>query len=320
MTDGMSRRQMVRSTVTTVTAGIAGGVAGCTGLLESDGDGSDGADGTTTSHTRNGASSDGSSIPLEYTRWLYAPTTSGRDAYYPFLFSHDTALQANKQRLGETYQRFAGREISFPLLDMDLSYNSVDATLSFPSVGRYFEGSFAPGEVRSELEELRYERIGEKAEFTVYRDDVGKEIAITDGAAAAARTEGIVTAIIEAGTGGGKQYVDANSDLSTLTETLGTATLVFGQTQPMVQGTNVNDGQFAGVVATGATLDLFADGVEMQFVFVFEDGDAVERNAVESWAEQTDQTDALDDRSVSRTGRTVVITGTGKAEDTSLGV
>jgi hypothetical protein len=136
-----------------------------------------------------------------------------------------------------------------------------------------------------------------------------------------------VSTMLDAGEGDVDSLGEGNEDAGELVSQLGDATLVLGGAFDTDPTTMANEGTpdelveaVDDLVAAGVASDVDGDTVEHTMAFVYEDGDAASTDDVEAvfdnveeWGDRAE--DQLEDRSVSKDGRTLLVTATGDTEE-----
>lgn len=155
----------------------------------------------------------------------------------------------------------------------------------------------------------------------------GEHVLVGGMRAPDATSEDAVTAMIDAESGDVTRLHDGNGDADELVSQLGDATLVMGGTFD-ANLTNFTDEATPDevvdvvddLVAVGAASDVNGDTVEHTMAFVYEDGEAASTDDVEAVLDNVEEwgdraADQLEDRSVSRDGRTVLVSTTGETDE-----
>jgi len=246
----------------------------------------------------------------------------------------------------------ANEEIDF--VDLETMENVTGIAYGYPNRDHgggsmVVSGEFDVDAITAEIEEESPEAVETRTEgdYTLYtftterqgddEDDAvdtnsatiavsGEQVLVGGMRAPDATSEDAVTTMIEAESGDVARLHDENEDADELVSQLGDATLVMGGTFD-ANLTNFTDeatpdevvAVVDDLVAVGAASDVNGDTVEHVMAFVYEDGDAASTEDVEAVLDNVEEMsdraeDQLEDRSVSKDGRTVLVSTTGETD------
>jgi hypothetical protein len=300
--EGSTRRRVLRRGSVAV-AGLVG-VAGCSGGGSS-----------TTTGDRPG---DGS-----YANWLPTPSRLVEEQHYEYLYIDVSSLRTNESYvypggssgLGRYFDSLASRTGAAP--------ESTEGYLSIGSEGirsgntLTLLGSYDPTAIGESLQDA-YERNHSVGEYAVFTGDgdysavgVGEDGIVVPGATGG---QGDVDTVLRARTGEEDRYAGSDPDFERLIEALGTGFLVSGGTNPRYEAetVQVENPQFVGQVAGGATLRIDGETTAVTYVFVFDSESDADAGPVEKWLE-LERTSGLvfpfDPGSAEKSGRIVRATG-----------
>ncbi len=291
----------------------AGALAGCLGILGGDG-GGDGGDG-------------GGVDPPEYANWFYDPAAIEGQNRYAFTRFELGTLRSNREALGEDVVDTLSDILAGPVTDVGADAAAVDRAVFLsdsvdapaPSI---HAGSVDADAVATTLEDRGFSQATEHRGYRIYVGPDGG-VGFGLGSAGVLRTPGtgeeavqsILEAMVDARTGNGDRYVDANEGLRHLTASVGERLYVTGDPHEryVETSTDASDPRFAGEVANGRRVALDGEDAAVAYLVVFDGTDSVDVGAVEEWA-QAAQEDGLfaraSDVSTSRDGRVVTVSGT----------
>lgn len=321
------------------TSGLAAllGVVGTAGCLE----------------TVNDAVGDGDGSP-GYAKWLYDPAAVHDSDYVGFGTYDVHSVYENEEAMPEELMdRIEKANENVEVVDLEAMQNVTGIAYGQPNrnVGggsMVVTGEFDVDEITTKIEEESTAELEKSThgDYTFYTrtqerryadegpDTKSATVAVSDEHVLMGGTqapdvdsEDAVTAMIEAGNGNADALGNENEDAGELISKLGDATLVVGGAfdADLTNFTNeatpdelveaVDD-----LVAVGAASDVNGDTVEHTMAFVYEDEDAASTEDVEAvfdnFEDANDRAaEQLEDRSVSKDGRTVLVSTTGDTEE-----
>jgi hypothetical protein len=284
-----------------VAGGVVGGVSGCTGPR-----GQSTADGNSSSPTASTATPSREARGIW--RWLVPPSTLGRD-HYQFYSQSPAALDMQWSRLlGTTTPEPTPNRT--PLVDeggvdaihvLGADPFSVESLLSAEGqTVLIIEGDINESVIEEpESAEVttygEYRLVDASKSAVAVRNDATLSVSGTPAAAT------VVRRLVDAGSGNGERYQDANPDCARLQRTLGMGDVVVGRTL-------AGGGIFPNLAARGARWDLEDGGAEFTGSLVFACEDAVEHAPPGGWTRAAGAVADAATSSARTTGRGVTIT------------
>jgi len=277
----------------------------------------------------------GGSDSGEYADWLPAPAELSSDSnHYLFVSIDDTEIRANEDNIGDGYNE-SQQTARFPLSAMGVDYAAVDTRITAGALGggTVVLGSFSESDVVDELTSNGFEEGSEYSGYTLLTREEGNEFSTTTELIALNGSTAVSTqsfgggesdgptaresaeALIDANNGEIDRYTEANDDMSTLVDELGSGVSVFGRTQDAAEETNATDGTFAGEVAGGQVANINGDTVEQTRVLVFTSSDDINTSDIETWTESGSEFEDVRNISVSQSGRVATVTAEGDTAD-----
>jgi hypothetical protein len=312
MTHDQTRRTVLKAGVAAGSLAVVGSMAGCSGLLGGGG----------------GAS---------YSSWLYAPGTVGESDHYSFSITDHQDIRDNEQTLEDEdrFDSYESREDSFPLDQMNVSYDEVNETISVGRGGSFgggggsvVTGSFSESDVIDELEDN--EQFSDESEhegYTIFSvssqgsSTARQAIGVSGSTAVAANAQGpetgaeeVLEVLIDTDNGDEERYTEDNDDMNVVVNEVGSGTFVNGSTADSTDETNVEQGAFGGQVGSGSRITINGDTSDVKSVLVFDSSDDIDMGDIEDYTD-TDRFDRFDDISTSQSGRAVTITASADTED-----
>jgi hypothetical protein len=288
----------------------------------------------------------GGSVP--YTNWLYAPGAVGETEHYTFQFRDDKQIRSNEDALeDETYGALTPGEDSTDrevFEQMGLDYDDLTTTVTvgepvFTALGdsspptSVFLGNFSGKSVIDELEDKDFTKTDNHERFRILTkqqrvddgfttQDIKRVYAVNSGVAIFAEVEletrggeddkpGVtetIETVIDTEAGEQERYIDADEDMSELTDELSPGTFSTGGTHEETEETNADLGNFKGEVAAGLSWTIDGQTTETRYVSVFGNSSDIDTESLETWV-NGDVTFFGSDVSISEKGRTVVVTG-----------
>ena len=304
MSDEQTRRTVLKAGTALGSLAVVGSLSGCSFLS--------GGDSTS------------------YQTWLFEPgAVSDRNHYSFSVIDHDV-LQSNEENLEDTYDAYESLEDSFPLEQMGVGYDSLDTTITVGDPGIVLLGEFSRDEAVSEFEDTdEFDTTDEYEGYTIVTDDdedPSGVAGIADGTAVAARSsllgpddtelQEVVETLIDANAGEEDRYV-VQENMGAVVDSLGSGTMIAGWTQEETEETNIQNGEFEGVVGSGVRITVNEDAANYRISLVFADSSDADTDDIEEWtdSDQFEEGFDLDDISISQNGRVVEVTGTGDTDE-----
>ncbi|WP_435360091.1 hypothetical protein [Haloarchaeobius sp. DFWS5] len=261
-----------------------------------------------------------------YTDWVRNHhDTEGRGVRTGVHAIDHTAFRANEQHFSaETYQHY--EDTTGPHFD-GLAHDSLDTTaVPLPSGTGVFTGSFDADAVASRLGSTWSEGTTHEG-FDIYTAEhqMRSGLALADGTAIVRSTpqQAAMKALIDVGTGSGPRAYEENDDFATLTDELGESAMVEGVVRDRVQMAEPQRRRFQNAVADGYTFDLHGETYDARLVVVFDEAANAATEPVRQYVE-SDQSNrrnpvvSASEFSLSKSGRVVVATGSGKTSEVFL--
>ncbi|HKL30436.1 MAG TPA: twin-arginine translocation signal domain-containing protein [Natrialbaceae archaeon] len=321
------------------TSGLAAllGVVGTAGCLE----------------TVNDAVGSGDESP-GYAKWLYDPTEVHDSDYVGFGTFDLHSIYENEESVPEKMmQQVEKANENVEVVDLETMQSVTGIAYGHPKRdlgggSMVVTGEFDAGKITAEIEEESTDEFEKSThgEYTFYTrtqqrqyaegdpDTNSATIAVSEDhvvmggmQAPEASSMDAVSTMLDAEEGDVDSLGEGNEDAGELVSQLGDATLVLGGAFDTDPTTMANEGTpdelveaVDDLVAAGVASDVDGDTVEHTMAFVYEDGDAASTDDVEAvfdnveeWGDRAE--DQLEDRSVSKDGRTLLVTATGDTEE-----
>lgn len=331
-----SRRRFLEASGVLVGAGAFGSFAGCidtggggSGDGGSDSTGDDGSDeegeDSDGEDTENGDESEENGGAQSYSSWLYEPGIHLDSDHYAVSYRANAEIASYQDEFdGDVYDNMAENfESSYEFLALD--FDEVESETTF---GGYLAAVLNGYQVErssivSSLEDEEYEDDGEYEGFQVFlapdeSQAVGltnEEILLTsssfDGDAEALE---VLETAVDTHNGDENRYVEEHTAFAELMDQLNAGSVVFARTSEETEETDVENGQFEGVVASGSAQLVTGDTMQVQVVMVFDSAEDIDTDDIEEWTE-TATFDAITDTAVSTSGRSAVVTGTTNTDE-----
>ncbi|WP_136716117.1 hypothetical protein [Halorientalis salina] len=287
MEKDVSRRQTLRLGAAAAGLGAVGSLSGCSQIK--------------------------SAVPFiggaSYKQWLPAPDELGDSDHYYFSYTNYKQIRNNEDNFDEEAFENYEAEAETDLLDLDIDDIDEVVSLGFGSASVLI-GSFNKEDVTDELEDNDFDDEDDQGNFTIYEPENGSgAVAVKGGTAVYADDSDAVETIIDTKNGDEDRYVGENEEFKELVNKIGNGTRVSGRTQEEVDETDEDYGQFEGAVASGGTDTVNGETTKIKSVTLFDDADDVPQDEFEDYIDDSDYWDELDNVSVSKNGRAVVVTG-----------
>lgn len=260
---------LLRGGVAASTASLVG-VAGCTGRLSRSGD---------------------SKAP-EYVRWMPAPL-EGMDPPVRFTVEDYSSFADNEDELADRLvERLEGLTTHWE--PAGIPWRDVSMVLKFRSVV-VVQAEFDRDGVLSDYEAEGFETETERDGFVIVLGPDEKAAAgVADDTLITwwgGDPVGVVTDIIDTGNGDEERYVNVSDDFEELTDTLGTADFINGQTMETTTTDDPEDGHFENLVARGESWRIDGPTTDGRWVLVFEAEDDVDTDDLRNWFESREHND-----------------------------
>lgn len=272
----------------TIPLAAAGGLAGCSALS-----GDDGTETATTGRTTSETSGDietGTATPAGGTggqidQWLLPPSVVEQDDY-AFVTLQPAAMTEHSDALPD--ERTANLETQIGLE----GFETVGTLRNVLQAGiglTVFDGPFDRSPLVTQLTEAGFSDDGGYQGFDVYSADEQRVVAVGDRQVAqvdlrrlsVSVTGGaVMQAAIDAHTGAGERYQNADDDVATLLSALGA-----GQVRSAKPSATALENDAA--LAQGGRWQIGSDTTSVAVAVVFESESATDATAVESWANAT---------------------------------
>lgn len=300
MFDGAyTRRTLVRRGATAVGLGAIATVAGCSGL---DPFGADRA----------------------YTDWLPAPGEFVDGGHYAVSATDVGSLSTHEDSLDDEP---ASLERRWDPLGFDWADASM--VISVGSLSDVVVAEFSRADAASTLEDELFEPETDHRGYTIYvRPNGSRAIGVSDGTLVVSeRSSGDnysngpvdrVQTVIDASEGEVQRYTEANDDMQTLVEELGSGTYYSGRTYATPDEPVVEYGYFENSVARGTAISIDGETSAVRTVVVYESAADADTDDLGDWVDASDGSSAdegtrfadVEDISYEGNGRVGVITGT----------
>lgn len=265
-----------------------------------------------------------SSIPFvggggSYAQWLYAPGAIGDSDHYAFSYQNDQAIKSNEDEFdSEYFDRQESAEDNWPLSQLGVDYDEVNDRLRL-GAGGVINGSFNQSDVIGELDDNDFDdEDDDYSGYAIYQKNDAQAVGVQNNQAVYAQrgfgsgdvdVVDAVETIIDTKTGDEDRYQNESDAMSVVLNQVSGGDITFGNTQEEADDTNTDRAQFEGQVGTGVQGNFKGDTTNVKYAIVFADSDDVDTGDVEDWTEDSNTFDDVDNVSVTKNGRTAVVTG-----------
>jgi len=316
-----TRRSVLKGGAALAGTGLVTGLAGCSGVP--------------------GLGSGGAGLG----NWIYAPDAVTDDRHGYVTFSRPSQIADARAEFDSEFYANVSEENTL-LSVTGLDYDEVDESVAIlPGIDSFsdllqafFQGptrvataDYDAEAVAAALDGAGYAETGSEGDYTLYANDDGTRTVAVGGGALATARDGFgagaaakVEAAIAANAGDEDRYVDESDDFSTLLDRLGSGEFRTATTFDPESSTDTESGTFTGRVGEGVKLAVDGEETTLQYVHVFEDGEAVDADDVERWVDFSGDNDGyfadVFDSSTEKNGRTAVTTGTIETDRIDTGV
>lgn len=300
-----SRRDVLKTGAGALAAVGTAGLAGCSGGVP----------------FLNGGSS--------FQNWLHEPSEFRDQDHYRYTYIDPLAFQENESELPDGQYDSVSSYVE--------PYNE-DAGVDFDETDWFLDTGVAgiAGCSRSQdelVEELENNDYNDETEYEGYQIFVpgGNENppsakAVNDNVILSVqRMENPVDGaedLINVNNGDEPGYTDESEAMSTLLAELGSGSLSYGLTTEPVEDTEEEQARFEEMVGWGYAGSINGETMDLKWVYVHEDSDAVDTGDVEEWVDANNGTDQqlddVDDIGVSQNGTAAVVTGTIETDELTL--
>lgn len=219
------------------------------------------------------------------------------------------------QRLSEILLRSATRISEQTGVDVE----SMEQTVQM-DVGQGVVGDFSASDVGDTLTSGSFSADGTYGGFDLYTDR-DTLFAVDDGVVLTAEdsydlvAEDVVQAMVDAGNGDVDRYVDANGDFERATAAVSGVDYANVGSQEEVRRGAPTSGEFEGQVANAAGFDFEGDTTNYTAAYVFASESDADVDAVRSYTDSSSFLSEMNQLSVSREGRTVLVEGQMATDD-----
>jgi hypothetical protein len=261
----------------------------------------------------SGCSQIKSAVPFiggaSYKQWLPAPDALGDSDHYYFSYTNYKQIRNNEDNFDEDVYEDYENEAETDLLGVDIEDIDETISLGFGSAA-VIVGSFDKEDVTDELEDNDFEDEDEQGNYTIYEAENGNgAVAVKGGTVVYGDDSDAVETILDTKNGDEDRYVGENDEFKELVNKIGSGTEVSGRTQEEVDETDEDYGEFEGAVASGRTDTVSGETTKVKHVTLFDDADDIPQDEYEDYIDDSDYWDELDNVSVSKNGRAMVVTG-----------
>jgi len=261
-----------------------------------------------------------------YSNWIYAPGTVEQRDHRAAVYMDTTLLEERSSdmgALGEILEDGVDASLEGTGLDID------DTEWAAGGTGLAYSVDADPAEVRDELDDNGFDEEELDGGYTLHKKNrrgfplsfgVKEGYVLSSGGqgfigTGASHGADVVEAMVEAEIGETERFREDSEDFSAALDAVNPGLFVALQTRDELDDTDVEDGDFEGVVADGNRIhvpDPEGDEARLKTVHVFDDADDADLDDVEEYVEDHAADGDLDEVSVTQDGR--VVTGTGRAD------
>ncbi|NHX37778.1 MULTISPECIES: hypothetical protein [Halolamina] len=263
----------------------------------------------------------------EFRDWLHEPGTVRDPGHYPFAAIDVSTFAVRESAVDAEAYRDVESFVDYHLGPAGLGVDRVDWLVE-GSVAGVAACSRSKDKLTDALEGNGYVERTTYREYTLYVPDGSgsptSSVAVADDRVVSTgnvqQPVDAARAVIDTGAGETPRYAAAREPMVDLLDALDGDAMTYGRTRETVADSGVAQGVFEGMVADGSALSFDGDAAEGQWAFVHADADDVDLDAVQSWVDsQSDGTvGAFEDRSVSQSGRTALVTGSASIGEAPL--
>jgi hypothetical protein len=196
---------------------------------------------------------------------------------------------------------------------------SIDDAFQF-DVGQGYVGDFSASDVGDALTSGSFSADGTYGGFDLYTDQ-DATFAVDDGVALTAQggydrsATDVVRAMVDAASGDVERYVEASEDFGRATEAVADLDYVNVRSQNEVRRGAPSSGEFEGQVASATGFDFEGDTTFYTAAFVFASESSADPDAVRTYTESSGFLAEMNQLSVSREGRAVLVEGRMATDD-----
>ncbi|WP_424016851.1 hypothetical protein ACOZ4N_13305 [Halorientalis pallida] len=281
--DESPRRRVLRTGTALLAGGLTVGLGGCLQRDDTDTPTDDGGDG-------------GDDLPA-YTDWLPAPDALNGQRYPITVIDVAAARDHAAVIEGTRFDGLTSSGVQYPGIEPDAFTRMVGVGQVQVLTGDFESDTFA-----GLLDDRALTEAGTAGDYTLYDGGAGAA-ALTTDVAVVTRNGSLadVRAVLDAKRGAADRFTAVDDDCRRLVTALGDATLVFGLPHPGPSGID-------GVVAYGGAFTVAGERTTLDAPLVFENRGAAAVDAVETALADEDYFDPATSTSVTRRGRSVVVT------------